>query len=96
METLRKKLKTYRRGDPFTCQRIWDALKQLKNDRKSTSADHILKYCCRSFLIDKDTLTQQLEFLVEDKLLVQRVLVKGQGVEVAVYHIPVTQSRTSK
>lgn len=85
--------KVYRQGDPLTCQRIWDVIKQIRLDRKSPTAENILRYYCKSFDISADVMDQQLKFLCHDSLILQKVTapVKGcnKGVEQIVFCIPV-------
>ena len=47
MEGSNTKLEIRRRADPFFCQRIWDALKLCRLDRKASTKENIIKYCTK-------------------------------------------------
>ncbi|KAK4019314.1 hypothetical protein OUZ56_001339 [Daphnia magna] len=92
METCSTQLKVYRRGDPFTCQRIWDAIKVIKFDRKSATAENIIRYCCKHYNLEGKFVKGQLGLLVEDNLILKKssAPVKGcnKGVEQTIFAIP--------
>ena len=94
MEALVDRLKTFRQGDPLTCQRIWDVIKQIRVNRKAANRENIVRIFSNKFKIEVDSLCEQLEFLVEDKLIIKKAssIVKGsnKGVEQIVYSIPVS------
>lgn len=96
METCSTQLKVYRRGDPFTCQRIWDAIKVIKFDRKSATAENIIRYCCKHYNLEGKFVKGQLGLLVEDNLILKKssAPVKGcnKGVEQTIFAIPVRQN----
>lgn len=93
METVQSKLKVFRQGDALTCQRIWDAIKLAKVDRKAPTANTILRYCCKKFNISAEFFQEQLGMLVKDQLIIENVTApsKGsnKGVEQVIYSIPV-------
>lgn len=93
METCSSQPKVYRRGDPLTCQRIWDAIKVIKFDRKSATVENITRYCCKNFNLEGKFVKGQLELLLEDNLILKKTIapIKGcnKGVEQAFFAIPV-------
>ena len=94
METRDDPIKTFRQGDHLTCQRIWDVIKQIRVNRKAANRENIVRIFSNKFNIEVDSLCEQLEFLVEDKLIIKKAssIVKGsnKGVEQIVYSIPVS------
>lgn len=93
MEVCSNHLKVYRRGDPLTCQRVWDVIKQLKVDHKPSTIENVIRYCYKSFNVESKFLEKQISFLVEDKLIIQKTSApsKGssKGVEHTIFCIPV-------
>ncbi|XP_057371242.1 zinc finger MYND domain-containing protein 11-like [Daphnia carinata] len=92
MEACLPQTKVYRRGDPLTCQRIWDAIKVIKYDRKSATAENISRYCCKNYNLEGKLVKGQLDLLVEDNLIIKKSTapVKGcnKGVEQTIFAIP--------
>ncbi len=94
MEACLERLKTFRKGDPHTCQRIWDVIKLIRVDRKAATMDNVVRYYGKSHNVEYDVLKKELELLVEDKLIIKKISapVKGsnKGVEQTIYCIPVS------
>ena len=89
------RLKTFRQGDPLTCQRIWDVIKQIRGEhRKAANLESIVRSFCKKFNVEVEFLETQLELLVEDKLIIKKAssIRKGsnKGAEQIVYSIPVS------
>ena len=102
METSHAKssLKVFRRGDPLTCQRIWDDIKELRIERKlATTKENIVQEYCKKHNSEGKYVKEQLKFLVEDKLILQKTIavVKGskKGVEQNIFVIPVRKDYTN-
>jgi hypothetical protein len=98
METSQAKssLKVCRRGDPLTCQRIWDVIKELRIERKlATTKENVVKEFCNKYNVEGKYVKEQLKLLVEDKLILQKTIaaVKGskKGVEQNIFVIPVRE-----
>lgn len=93
-ETRSSILKVYRQGDPLTCQRIWDVIKDLRVERKlATTKENVVQEYCKKHNAEGKFVKEQLKFLTEDKLILQKTIaaVKGsnKGVEQIIYVIPV-------
>jgi hypothetical protein len=90
METSHAKssLKVCRRGDPLTCQRIWDVIKEIRIERKlATTKDNVVQEYCKKYNVESK--------YVEDKLILQKTIAvaKGsnEGVEQNIFVIPVRE-----
>jgi hypothetical protein len=98
METSHAKsiLKVCRRGDPLTCQRIWDVIKEIRIERKlATTKDNVVQEYCKKYNVESKYVEEQLKLFVEDKLILQKTIAvaKGsnEGVEQNIFVIPVRE-----
>jgi hypothetical protein len=98
METSQAKssLKVCRRGDPLTCQRIWDVIKEIRIERKlATTKDNVVQEYCKKYNVESKYVEEQLKLFVEDKLILQKTIAvaKGsnEGVEQNIFVIPVRE-----
>ena len=87
-------LKIYRQGDPLTCQRIWDLIKDLRVERKlAATKENVVQEYCKKYNVEGKYVREQLKLLLEDKLILQKTIatVKGsnKGIEQNIYVIPV-------
>ena len=79
-ETRLSILKIYRQGDPLTCQRIWDVIKDLKIERKLTpTKENIVHEYCRKHNVEGKYVKEQIRFLTEDKLILLKSIAGGKG-----------------
>ena len=94
MEGSNTKLEIRRRADPFFCQRIWDALKLCRLDRKASTKENIIKYCTKLPNLEADEIEEQINFMTSDKLLIQKTHVqskeRNRGIEHVIYCTPVS------
>lgn len=85
-----------RRGDPLSCQRIWDAIKACRKDKHPTTLENIQKKCVLLYpsMDDKMMIAEQLKYLVIDKLVLRNTVMSSKGsnkgTEYFVYSIPVS------
>ncbi len=84
-----------RRGDPLSCQRIWDAIKACRKDKHPATLENIQKKCALLYptMDDKMMIGEQLKYLVLDKLIMKNTVMSSKGSnkgsEYFVYSIPV-------
>ena len=46
-------LKIYRQGDPLTCQRIWDLIKDLRVERKlAATKENVVQEYCKKYNVE--------------------------------------------
>lgn len=86
--------KCRRKGDPATCQKIWDAIKHLRHDRKSVTSENIIRFVNKNYNVSERYVEREIPRLVEDGLIIEKkaVTTKGanKGSEQTVYLIPVS------
>ena len=94
MEALVDRLKTFRQGNPLSCQRFWDVIRQIRADRKAANPENVVRIFSEKFNFDDAFVRQELELLVEDKLIVEKKSSVNRDDEQVVYCIPVSISVT--
>ena len=88
-------MKNYRNSSSLAAQRIWDAIKHIKKqDRKASDEENIARFCYANYGMEKEEVSQQIAYLVEDNLIkkVFNASKKGlnKGVEKIVFILPVS------
>lgn len=88
--------KSHRLGDSATCQKIWDAIQHIRQDKKSASAENIIRFVNKNYNVAEKNVERELQRLVTDGLITEKkaVATKGsqKGAEQTIYSIAVIKS----
>lgn len=87
-------LTALRQSDPATCQKIWDAIKHIQNEKKIATVENIVRFVNKNYNLAGKNVERELPRLVHDGLLVEKkaITMKGsqKGAEQSIYSIPVS------